>query len=92
MTLDDAAAAISRISYKPGWTFAVARTATGAHLVISPPDGVANWAPLPLMSARTMTVRRLVVWVFDWLRGMEERRAEAAFRYDGQALGEVDGP
>ncbi len=92
MTLDDATAAISRISYKPGWTFAVARTAAGPHLVVGQPDGATDRVPLPLMSVRTMTVRRLATWVFDWLRGMEERRAEQAFRYDGQALGEVDGP
>jgi len=97
MTIDTATATIAEITYKPGWSFTVARINTDPHLVIgypstSPGRYTSEWLPMPLLSVRSMTTRRPVQWVFDWVRDIEARSADAAFRYAGQTVDEIEGP
>ena len=92
MTIDTATTVIAEIAYKPGWSFTVTPTAAGSMLVIGHPDGDPEWIPMPLLSVRTMTTRRLVGWVADWVRDIELRSVDRCFRYAGKALDEIPGP
>jgi hypothetical protein len=93
MTLNECHEILSKISYKPGWQFAVIEMFGRPFMMIAQPvlhrdtkEPITVNHQLPLWSLESFTETRLLECVRLSIHGMETHEADEMFLYGGQRI------